>query len=101
MPEIITKHPDIVLKLLQDAGAKCDTGDAKILTHCPKEQFCSFKNGEICVYGINNITSMTQISSVDIAEMTQNIPTMFSVWNIILLGIVCLFGLFFGMWLKK
>lgn len=27
MPEILTKHPDIVIKLLQEHGIKCSKGE--------------------------------------------------------------------------
>jgi len=38
----------------------------KILTKCPAERFCSLPTGEICVYGIGEISKMTQISWQDI-----------------------------------
>ena len=102
MPEVITKYPDVALKILKEAGVKCGVGvKQQILTSCPKDQFCALPTGEICVYGINNIASMTQVSATDFAEITGGVPTIFSPWNIILLAIACLFGMFFGMFLKR
>jgi hypothetical protein len=101
MPEILTKHPDIVMKMLKSAGAKCGEGEPSILKNCPKNQFCALPNGEFCIYGINDVASMTQISAAEMAEITGGFPSIFSGWNIILLAIACLFGLFFGMMLRK
>lgn len=101
MPEVLTKRPDLVLKTLQEAGAKCGVNEPSILKHCPKSQLCTTEHGEICVYGMDQITSMMQISPADIAEITGGIPTIFSGWNIILLAIACLFGMFFGMMLRR
>ncbi len=71
MPEIITKYPDITLKVLRDAGAKCGEGaPQQILTKCPVERFCSLPTGEMCVYGLNEIPQMTQIKA---HELTSNI----------------------------
>jgi hypothetical protein len=67
MPEVITKHPEIVKEVLQSAGAKCGTGEPqKILTKCPRAQFCALPGGEICVYGVNDIPRMTQLSRSEI-----------------------------------
>jgi hypothetical protein len=63
MPEVITKHPEIAKEVLRSAGAKCGTGEPqKILTKCPRAQFCALPGGEICVYGVSDIGSMTQLS---------------------------------------
>jgi len=101
MPEMLTKYPDSALKVLKDGGAKCGIGaKQQILTSCPKENFCALPTGEICVYNLNNAHTMTQIHTFDFAELGDGLPTIFSSWNILLLAIACLFGLFFGMWLK-
>jgi hypothetical protein len=69
MPEQITKYPDVTLEVLRGAGAQCGQGvPQKILTQCPKEQFCSLPSGEICVYGINQISRMTQIKTEELAQ---------------------------------
>jgi hypothetical protein len=68
MPEQITKHPEVTLKVLKGAGARCGEGvQPKILTKCPAERFCSLPSGEICVYGIADIPKMTQITTKELA----------------------------------
>lgn len=70
MPEIITKYPDIVLEVLRSSGAECGMGSVQhILTACPHERFCSLPSGEICVYGIREIASMTQVSYIELTGM--------------------------------
>jgi hypothetical protein len=70
MPEQITKHPEVTLQVLQGAGGRCGPGVPKqILTQCPSERFCSFSSGEICVYGLQQIPQMTQISSKELAQV--------------------------------
>ena len=39
----------------------------KILTQCPHERFCALSTGELCIYGIEEIPQMTQISSNELA----------------------------------
>lgn len=69
MPEVITKHPDVVKEVVQSAGAKCGTGaPQKILTKCPREQFCAFPGGELCVYSPNDVEKMTQLSRAELCE---------------------------------
>lgn len=69
MPEVISKHPEITLRVLQGAGARCGEGAPQaILTQCPRERFCATPVGEICVYGLNEIPQMTQISPAEIIE---------------------------------
>lgn len=66
MPELLTKYPGTVLKILKDANIKCGTGASQnILVSCPKDDFCSLPTGELCIYGTNNISQMTQIHSAD------------------------------------
>lgn len=70
MPEQITKYPDVTLKVLQGAGARCGEGiEPRILTRCPPERFCSLPSGEICVYGIADIPKMTQIKPAELARV--------------------------------
>ena len=70
MPEQITKYPDVTLKVLKGAGAVCGEGaPQKILTQCPAERFCSLPTGEICVYGINEIPQMTQVTLQELGEV--------------------------------
>ena len=64
MPEQLTKHPDVTLQVLRSGGAQCGSGAAQeILTACPAARFCKLPGGELCVYGLNEATRMTQISS--------------------------------------
>ena len=70
MPEQISKYPDVTLKVLKEAGAHCGEGaKQKILTQCPREQFCALPSGEICVYGIDQIPQMTQIKTEELASI--------------------------------
>jgi hypothetical protein len=68
MPEQITKHPDVTLEVLKSAGAKCGEGaPQQILKKCPADRFCALPGGEMCVYGIDQIPKMTQISTKELA----------------------------------
>jgi hypothetical protein len=88
MPEIITKYPDIVLQILRESGAECGTGAAqRILTACPPERFCSLPTGEICVYGLNEIPKMTQISAAEITQVVSTAPLPIFTSETILLAI--------------
>ena len=67
MPELLTKHPKIVKSLLTQEGIACGQGATQeILTKCPKENFCSLKGGELCVYGLDESHKMTQFSKKDL-----------------------------------
>jgi len=70
MPEILTKHPSVVIDVLESGGAECGDGlPQKILTQCPREAFCALPGGEMCVYGITEVSTMTQISEADLAPL--------------------------------
>jgi hypothetical protein len=70
MPEQISKYPDVTLQVLRESGAVCGQGaPQKILKQCPRDRFCSLRTGEICVYGINEIPKMTQITSQELAKV--------------------------------
>ncbi len=70
MPEVLTKYPDIVIRVLQGNDARCGKGvRPRILKHCPREQFCALKTGEICVYGLQDIPKMTQIRAEELAAI--------------------------------
>jgi len=99
MPEQISKYPDVTLEVLKGAGAVCGKGAPQnILKKCPAEQFCSLPTGEICVYGINQIPQMTQISVQELAPVvypgTQKGPI--SGVEGIMLAAVFLAGLLLG-----
>jgi hypothetical protein len=69
MPEIITKYPDVTTQVLASAGARCGVGEPqKILTRCPRESFCAFPGGEVCVYGLGDVAKMTQVTRREICE---------------------------------
>ncbi|CDY79307.1 hypothetical protein BGLT_02003 [Caballeronia glathei] len=109
MPEQISKYPDVTLQVLKGAGAKCGEGaEQKILKQCPAERFCSLPTGEICVYGIDGIANMTQISPREIATAIAPLvppepadpPA--AVWvEAIILGIVFFAGIVLGRFLRK
>lgn len=72
MPEQLTKHPEVTIKVLRSAGARCGDGEKQdILTACPAERFCKLPGGELCVYGLDQATRMTQITP---AEWQQLAP---------------------------
>lgn len=72
MPELLTKYPEIVIKIFSDAHAKCGKGTPQtILTTCPKDQFCAFPTGELCIYGTKNVSQMTQLHPANVL-MTAN-----------------------------
>ena len=72
MPEQITKHPEVTLEVLKSAGAKCGEGaPQQILKKCPADRFCALPGGEMCVYGIDQIPKMTQISTRELAGVVS------------------------------
>ena len=63
MPEQLTKHPEVTLQVLRSTGAKCaEDAPQEILASCPPARFCKTPGGEICIYGLAEAPSMTQIS---------------------------------------
>jgi hypothetical protein len=70
MPEQISKYPDVTLQVLRESGAVCGQGAPQnILKQCPRDRFCSLRTGEICVYGINDIPKMTQVTPQELAKV--------------------------------
>jgi hypothetical protein len=70
MPEQISKYPEVTLQVLKESGAVCGQGAPQnILKQCPRDRFCALRTGEICVYGINEIPKMTQITSQELAKV--------------------------------
>lgn len=70
MPEQISKYPEVTLSVLKGAGARCGEGaEQRILTQCPPERFCALPSGEICVYGLDDIPLMTQITLPELAHV--------------------------------
>ena len=75
MPEQLTKHPEVTLKVLRSAGAKCSEGaKQEILTQCPAERFCKLPGGEICVFGLSDASKMTQITAAEWKDLVQSLP---------------------------
>jgi hypothetical protein len=69
MPEILTKYPDTVIQLLHESGARCGADvPRQILLSCPPESFCSLPTGEVCIYGLPEVRSMTQMTPVEIVK---------------------------------
>lgn len=67
MPELLTKDPDVVLELLKSQGAQCGVGIMpRTLTSCPQEKFCMLQDGELCVYGAQELGLMTQLTREDV-----------------------------------
>ncbi len=102
MPEQISKYPDVTLQVLKGAGAVCGEGaDQRILTRCPADRFCAFPTGEICVYGLEDIPSMTQISRQELAKVVcpsraSMFPSVSSATDGIVLGVVLVLGFTIG-----
>jgi hypothetical protein len=66
MPEQLTKHPEITMRVLRGAGGKCGEGlKPELLVSCPPARFCKMPDGEICVYGLDDAARMTQITKND------------------------------------
>jgi hypothetical protein len=98
MPEVVTKYPEVLIQELKDAGGKCGQGlQAQILTRCPKDQFCVLPTGEICVYDLNEITEMTQVTPSEWSEAIRHVPAMYDHVNLIFLVMVLALGLIIGM----
>jgi len=70
MPEVLSKYPETVLRVLQGGGARCgEKVEPQILKRCPPKQFCSLPTGEICVYGLGDIPKMTQVRMEELAAV--------------------------------
>jgi hypothetical protein len=66
MPEQLTKYPAATLQVLRSAGARCGDGSKpELLPACPPAQLCKLPGGEICVYGLADAASMTQLTAAD------------------------------------
>jgi hypothetical protein len=75
MPEVVTKHPDVVKEVLQSAGAKCGVGaPQQILNKCPREHFCALPGGEICVYSVDGVSDMTQLTRAELCQARSDAP---------------------------
>lgn len=89
MPEILTKHPDIVLTVLKKSHINCGSGvQPKILTLCPAKNFCSLPAGELCIYGIDEVSQMHQIRPMDVFLLPD---------AILFFGMICVFAFLMGL----
>ena len=97
MPEMLTKYPDIALQILKEAKIKCGMGEKqKILTSCPKDRFCSLPTGELCVYGVQDISQMTQLNPEDLF-LVSNTTLMFIAFAFL----IFIFGMMLGIKITK
>ena len=99
MPEIITRYPAAVESVLKAANMKCGTGvKPKVLTSCPDEKLCQLPSGkgEICVYSIQDIDNMSQISSFQFLQSSNFIVPAISLGVMILVV-----GIMAGMAINK
>lgn len=109
MPEQITKYPEVTIKVLKGAGARCGEGvEQRILTKCPTESFCALPTGEICVYGIDEIPKMTQITTQELArvvcpekESSWTHPSYMSIADVSTLGVTLAIGIVLGVFWSK
>lgn len=109
IPEQISKYPEVTLKVLNGSGALCGEGaQQSILTKCPADRFCSLRAGEICVYGIDEIPQMTQITPQEIAgvvchdyKQSSIFPTSLSGSELIVMVVLFLLGAIIGLFWRK
>lgn len=67
MPELVTRYPKLAIQELQDAKLTCGKGAIpKILTKCPSDRFCALPTGELCIYGLQEVPTMSQINAMDL-----------------------------------
>jgi hypothetical protein len=109
MPEQITKYPEVTMKVLKGAGARCGEGfQQRILTKCPPKSFCALPTGEMCIYGIDEIPQMTQITTQELArvvcpskESSSTHPSYMSITDVSLLGVTLAIGMVLGVFWHK
>lgn len=90
MPELISKYPDSALRILKSGKINCGNGAPQnILVTCPKENFCSLPQGELCIYDVKNTFSSTQINMVDLFRMPDIVIPLLGVFLVVfMLGVV-------------
>jgi hypothetical protein len=107
MPEQITKYPEVTLEVLKGAAARCGIGvEQRILKTCPPDRFCALPTGEICVYGIQDIPQMTQISVPELARLVcpqqSGVPAPpVAKADAAALGVTFAVGMVLGRWTRK
>jgi hypothetical protein len=107
MPEQITKYPEVTLRVLKGAGARCGEGaPQRILTKCPRDRFCALPMGEVCVYGIKDIPQMTQIATQELAQVvcpqrSSVSASAISQADVAMVGAALAVGLLMGKWPRR
>ena len=99
MPELLTEHPKIAMKILSKMGATCGKGPKRILKSCPTENFCSIpKIGEFCVLGTDQADQLTQFKASVESGLTggQNEFNSFDFMLLLLLIILFLLVIYLG-----
>ena len=67
MPELLTKHPDVAIQVLVGGGARCGPGQQQtILSKCRPERFCTTSSGEVCIFGLDEVSHMTQVTKAEL-----------------------------------
>jgi hypothetical protein len=75
MPEQLTRHPEVTLQVLRSAGARCGEGaPQEILKQCPAPRFCKLPGGELCIYGLDEASRMTQVSAAEWRSVLPEAP---------------------------
>ena len=70
MPDIITKHPDVVINILKNANIVCGENiKPSMLTSCPKDSFCTLPKGELCIYDVKDALHTSQITQLDLLSI--------------------------------
>ncbi|MFY0541463.1 hypothetical protein [Nannocystis pusilla] len=67
MPEVLTRHPDTVIQVLESAGARCGEERPEDLEDLPRRVVLRPAGGETCVYDVADVADMTQVSAADLA----------------------------------
>lgn len=90
MPEVISKYPDVTLKVLRESGARCGEGEQQhILTNCPQERFCKLPTGEVCVLGVNELHLAQQVTPLSmVAQPVVLLPLMIGLLVAFALGLL-------------
>lgn len=102
MPEILTKYPDVVIQVMRESGDRCGVGaPQQILTSCPPERFCSMPTGEVCIYGLDEIHGMTQITPTEIVRAASDASMIFSPEVIVTVFLAFVAGTLFGNLLSR
>lgn len=71
MSEQVTKYLDTTRHALNSIGAQCGQGlPQKSLKDCPKERFCAFPGGEMCIYSADQLSQIMPAGGQTLAVVT-------------------------------